>query len=109
MESIVLAREILSGLDRSIGQLTDNRGLRQEPWYVVRNAKMPAVLVEVGFMSSTEEAARLADDAYLKDIADGLYTGISSFIARFERNGSPGARVGSTFSSTSASAGSPRS
>ncbi|HVO38888.1 MAG TPA: N-acetylmuramoyl-L-alanine amidase [Spirochaetia bacterium] len=91
VESIVLAREILSGLDRSVGALTDNRGMRQESWYVVRNAKMPAVLVEVGFMSNGEEAARLADDSYLKDIAAGLYTGISSFIARFERSGSPGA------------------
>ena len=90
VESIVLAKEILSGLDASVGDLTEDRGLRQEPWYVVRNAKMPAVLVEVGFMSSGEEAARLATDAYLKGIADGLYTGICSFITRFERYGSPG-------------------
>jgi len=90
VESIVLAREILSGLNASIGDLTENRGMRQEPWYVVRNAKMPAVLVEVGFMSSPEEAARLADDAYLKGIAEGLYTGVCSFITRFERYGSPG-------------------
>jgi N-acetylmuramoyl-L-alanine amidase len=90
VESIVLAREILSGLDASVGDLTEDRGLRQEPWYVVRNTKMPAVLVEVGFMSSSEEAARLATDAYLKGIADGLYTGIRSFITRFERYGSPG-------------------
>ncbi len=92
VESIVLAREILSGLDAAVGSQTDNRGMRQETWYVVRNAKMPAVLVEVGFMSSTEEAARLADHSYLKGIADGLYTGIRSFIARFERYGSPGAQ-----------------
>ncbi|HVP17971.1 MAG TPA: N-acetylmuramoyl-L-alanine amidase [Spirochaetia bacterium] len=89
VESIVLAREILSGLDASIGGMTDNRGMRQEPWYVVRNAKMPAVLVEVGFMSSPEEAERLGDEAYLKGIADGLYSGICSFIARFEQHGSP--------------------
>jgi N-acetylmuramoyl-L-alanine amidase len=90
VESIVLAKEILSGLDASVGDLTEDRGLRQEPWYVVRNAKMPAVLVEVGFMSSEEEAARLATDTYLKGIADGLYNGICSFITRFERYGSPG-------------------
>jgi N-acetylmuramoyl-L-alanine amidase len=90
VETIVLAREILSGLDASIGGMTENRGMRQEPWYVVRNAKMPAVLVEVGFMSSPEEAARLANEAYLKGIARGLYSGICSFITRFERYGSPG-------------------
>ena len=90
VESIVLAKEILSGLDASVGGLTENRGLRQEPWYVVRNTKMPAVLVEVGFVSSSEEAERLATDSYLKGIADGLYTGICSFITRFERYEGPG-------------------
>jgi len=92
VESVMLAREILVALDAKLGALTENRGLRQESWYVVRNARMPAVLVEVGFMSSPEEAARLADDAYLKDVAEALYTGISSFITRFERDGSAGAR-----------------
>jgi N-acetylmuramoyl-L-alanine amidase len=59
---------------------------------VVRSAKMPAVLVEVGFMSSREEAARLSEDAYLKNVAEGLYDGVRSFITRFERNGGAGAR-----------------
>jgi N-acetylmuramoyl-L-alanine amidase len=93
VESIVLAKEILSGLDAFVGDLTVDRGLRQEPWYVVRNTKMPAVLVEVGFMSSSEEAAHLATDSYLKDIADGLYTGIRSFITRFERYESAGVQA----------------
>jgi N-acetylmuramoyl-L-alanine amidase len=88
VESIVLAREILSGIDAKIGKVTANRGLKEESWYVVRNAKMPAVLVEVGFISNTEEAKRLMDDSYLKDIAEGIYNGIRSFISRFERIGS---------------------
>jgi N-acetylmuramoyl-L-alanine amidase len=92
VESIVLARDILAGLDGQLGRVTENRGLRQESWYVVRSAKMPAVLVEVGFMSSREEAARLSEDAYLKNVAEGLYDGVRSFITRFERNGGAGAR-----------------
>lgn len=92
LESTVLAQEILSGLDGKIGQLSADRGLRQNDWYVVRNARMPAVLVEVGFISNPEEAARLADDRYLKDVADGMYSGVRAFIQRFEQNGSAGAR-----------------
>jgi N-acetylmuramoyl-L-alanine amidase len=92
LESTVLAQEILKGLDGTIGDRTDNRGLRQNDWYVVRNARMPAVLVEVGFVSSPQEAARLADAAYLRDIAEGMYDGIKAFIAQFEKNGSYGAR-----------------
>jgi N-acetylmuramoyl-L-alanine amidase len=92
VESVVLAREILTGIDSSVGRLTTNRGLKEESWYVVRNAKMPAVLVEVGFLSNPDEAARLADPAYLKDLAEGMYSGVNSFITRFERTGSSRAR-----------------
>jgi N-acetylmuramoyl-L-alanine amidase len=92
MESTVLAQEILKGLDAQIGEKSANRGLRQNDWYVVRNTRMPAVLTEVGFVSNPEEAVRLADPAYLNDVAKGMYTGIDAFIARFEKNGSGGAR-----------------
>ncbi|MGD0727058.1 MAG: N-acetylmuramoyl-L-alanine amidase [Spirochaetia bacterium] len=92
LESTVLAQEILSGLNAKIGKLSADRGLRQNDWYVVRNARMPAVLVEVGFVSNPDEAARLADDAYLKDVAAGMYSGVRAFIGRFEQNGSAGAR-----------------
>ena len=92
VESTVLAQEILAGLEGKIGAKSGDRGLRKNDWYVVRNARMPAVLTEVGFVTNPEEASRLADDAYLKEIAEGIYNGICAFIARFERSGSTGAR-----------------
>jgi N-acetylmuramoyl-L-alanine amidase len=92
LESTVLAQEILAGLNAKVGQLSADRGMRQNDWYVVRNARMPAVLVEVGFVSNPDEGARLADDAYLKDVAEGMYSGVRAFIGRFEQNGSAGAR-----------------
>jgi N-acetylmuramoyl-L-alanine amidase len=92
VESTVLARELLAGLDKRIGDRTEDRGMRQNDWYVVRNARMPAVLTEVGFVSYPEEAARLADDSYLKNVAQGMYDGIHSFITRFEQYGSADAR-----------------
>jgi N-acetylmuramoyl-L-alanine amidase len=92
VESTVLAHEILAGLAAEIGERSSDRGMRKNDWYVVRNARMPAVLTEVGFVTNPEEASRLADEAYLQDIAKGMYTGVRAFIARFERNGSVGAR-----------------
>jgi N-acetylmuramoyl-L-alanine amidase len=92
VESVVLAAEILAGLDAQVGTVSPNRGLKEEAWAVVRNSKMPAVLVEVGYLSNPEEAAHLADPAYLMDLADGLYNGIVAFVARFERAGSSGER-----------------
>lgn len=92
VESTVLAQEILSGLDAKIGALSANRGMRKNDWYVVRNTRMPAVLTEVGFVTNPEESLRLSQDGYLQDIAEGMYSGVRAFVARFERNGSDGAR-----------------
>jgi N-acetylmuramoyl-L-alanine amidase len=92
MESVVLAREILRGLDEQIGTRSPNRSLKEEAWAVVRNSRMPAVLVEVGYVTNPGEAALLSDPAYLQDIAEGLYNGVVAFIARFERAGSSGDR-----------------
>ena len=85
IETLALASLVSSGLQASIGDRTPNRGMLQEEWNVVRNARMPAVLVEVGFVNNPDEAKRLADPAYLKDVAQGIYTGITASIARFEQ------------------------
>lgn len=83
-ESIFLARMILGRMDKSIGKESLNRGMRAEEWFVVRNARMPSVLIETGFITNPEEAALLADDAYLQRLSDAIYTGISDFVLYFE-------------------------
>jgi N-acetylmuramoyl-L-alanine amidase len=92
LESTLLAQSILAGLDGMVGTKSENRGLKFNDWYVVRNSRVPAVLAEVGFITNPDEAARLADDAYLKDVAKGLYNGINAFLRRFELNGSSSVR-----------------
>ena len=67
-----------------IGNRSRNRGLKEESWFVVRNAKMPSVLIEMGFITNREEALLMQDAAYLKDMAQGIYNGINSFIQEFE-------------------------
>ncbi len=84
IESILLAREVLKGMDATVGTVSENRGLKEESWFVVRNAKMPSVLVEIGFVTNLEEARRLADEAYLQKISDGIYNGLAAYIANFE-------------------------
>lgn len=84
IESILLARNVLTGIESQIGSVSPNRGLREESWYVVRNAKMPSILVEVGFVTNEEEAMRLRDDEYLRRVTGGIYTGIVNFVRSFE-------------------------
>lgn len=83
-ESIFLARSILDGLQTNVGQITGNRGIRAEEWFVVRNARMPSVLVEVGFVTNEEEARLLASDSYLQKLTKGIYNGVVNFVDYFE-------------------------
>ncbi len=85
IESILLAQSVLRGLDATVGEFTDNRGIKKESWYVVREAKMPSILVEVGFVTNEEEALLLADDEYLNKLARGIYNGVNNFVKDFER------------------------
>lgn len=55
----------------------DVRGLR-----VLRYAKIPAVLVELGFLSNSKEAARLADKNYQHKLASAIADGIVAYLNR---------------------------
>jgi len=83
-ESIILARSILTGLQSEIGSDSQNRGVRADEWFVVRNARMPSVLIEAGFVTNPEEGKLLARDDYLARVADGVYNGIVDFVGYFE-------------------------
>ena len=88
-ESVLLAKRILDGIGASIGDASPNRGLRAEEWFVVRNAKMPSVLVELGFVTNDQDAALLVGGDYLRKLGDGIYTGVVDFVEYFEnRKGS---------------------
>jgi N-acetylmuramoyl-L-alanine amidase len=83
-ESVILARDISRGLEEQVGDVSENRGLKAESWFVVRNSKMPAVLIELGFITHPQEGPRLRDPEYLLRLATGIYNGIERFIVRFE-------------------------
>ncbi len=88
-ESVLLAKRILDGMGTVVRDASPNRGLRAEEWFVVRNAKMPSVLVEVGFLTNPLDAALLAEADYLRSLADGIYTGIVDFVDYFENRKGP--------------------
>lgn len=85
-ESILIAKFIMDGLGAQIGNLSKARGIKAEEWFVVRNANMPSVLVEVGFVTNEKEALNLNTESYLQKIALGIYNGISAFVTHFERS-----------------------
>jgi len=56
------------------------RRVAQAPFYVLRGAAMPAVLLEVGFITNPEEARLLATPAYQQRIANAMAQGISNYL-----------------------------
>jgi len=86
-ESILLANYILKRMGEAVGKQSPSRGLKAEEWFVVRNARMPSVLVELGFVSNETDAILMNDETYLQNLSEALYKGIRDFIAFFERSG----------------------
>lgn len=56
-----------------------DRKVKQEDYYVIRNLIMPAVLVELGFISNNEDLAKLKDSAYIDIYARSIYSGIVQY------------------------------
>lgn len=69
-----LAQTILSKLLSQTG--ADSRGIKEANFCVIRETKMPSILIETGFLTNEEERKKLNNDLYLdtmaKSIADGV-------------------------------------
>ncbi|MEA3331836.1 MAG: N-acetylmuramoyl-L-alanine amidase [Campylobacterota bacterium] len=78
--AIDLQRGMLGSLNRSYKNVKDG-GVREGPFWVLVGAQMPAVLVEVGFISHPKEAKRLVNRKYQKKLALGLADGIERYFA----------------------------
>lgn len=59
-----------------------DRGIQSENFVVVRETKMPAALVETGFMTCHEELERLTDPAYQDRLARGIAAGIGDYLKK---------------------------
>jgi len=76
-ESSRLADSIQKELNALTG--VRDRGVRQAPFRVLMGATMPAILVEVGFISNPDEETRFKDDAYKDKIAEGIARAVTTF------------------------------
>lgn len=78
--STVLAESVQNDLVGSTGSA--NRGVRENYFVVLREARVPAVLVELGFVDHAEEGPKLADAAYQQRLAEALADGVEAFLAQ---------------------------
>lgn len=80
--------------DSALGRLrrggfpAHDNGVRSAPFYVLMGARMPSVLVELGYCTNPDEARRLNSEKYLSTLADGIAEGVASYkrkLARFSQ------------------------
>lgn len=76
-----LARSIQDSVLRATGG--PDRGVKQARFYVLRKSSMPAVLVEVGFVTGAEDAPKLANPAYRSLLAEAIARGILEYLGRY--------------------------
>jgi N-acetylmuramoyl-L-alanine amidase len=76
-ESSRLAYALHERLVTTLG--AEDRGVKQAPFYVLAGARMPAVLLEVGFVSNAAEGQRLATAAYQERVAQAVVDGIAAW------------------------------
>ena len=67
------------------GTQSSDRGIKQANFYVLRGAFMPAVLVEMGFISNPVEESFLVNRQYQERLARTIFEGIKSFKYRYDR------------------------
>jgi len=58
------------------GTSTDNRGIRRRGYFVLRRTRIPAVLVECGFLTNPGEARLVLQSAYRDRLAEQIAAGI---------------------------------
>jgi len=59
-----------------------DRGVKQGRFYVIKNTRMPAVLVEIGFLTGRLDARRLEKSIHRKRIAYAIAKGILEYLSK---------------------------
>ena len=73
-----LSKDICTNLSKSIN--TPNRGVKiSKSFSVLRKTKMPALLIEIDFISNPSVESNLASEKYIKDISSSISSTLLSF------------------------------
>lgn len=83
-ESSKLAKQvhtsILAGLDQKLFGQINNLGVKQAPFYVLIGAEMPAILLEIAFISNAEDKKNLQDPQYIESLTKEITRGVKAYI-----------------------------
>lgn len=75
-----LAMSISGQLSRNVGRNMNNRGIRKGDFYILRETRAPAVLIESGFLTHKSDARLLQNPRFQDKFADGVSDGILRYL-----------------------------
>ena len=81
-QSLLFASTVSQHLDG--GPIKANRGISQNPFYVLWKTAMPAVLVELGFISNLDDLSELLKESSRQDIADRLFYAFREYKEQYD-------------------------
>jgi len=73
----LVQERMVNGLPRR--KRPQDLGVKKGPFYVLFLSNMPAVLIEVGFLTNRDDAARLRDPAYRKLLSEQIAQGLARY------------------------------
>lgn len=62
-----------------------DRGVRVENYFVLKETDMPAVLLEVGYLTNAVEEKKMWDEAFQEEVAAAIVAGIKEYLEQRER------------------------
>jgi N-acetylmuramoyl-L-alanine amidase len=81
--SKVLAERILENLKEKVGEKVDySADIQGAPLLVLEGADMPAILIEIGYLTNPKEEESLNDINVLTDIAEKIKKGIDDYFEK---------------------------
>ncbi len=80
--SLLLAQSIEQNLKLEIGQRMKSRGVKRQSFHVLRKNLMPAVLIEIGFLTNEDDFKIIANGDMQNLIVKGIYEGIKVYAER---------------------------
>jgi N-acetylmuramoyl-L-alanine amidase len=82
-ESSFMAETVQDSMSKSLNLV--NRGVKQAGFYVLGGAAMPAILIEVGFLTNRKEEKKLATPEHREALARAIYTGLAEYKRRYDQ------------------------
>ncbi len=82
-ESSFMAETVLDSMTHSLSLVP--RGVKQAGFYVLGGATMPAILIEIGFLTNQKEERKLATPEHREAVARAIYAGLAEYKRRHDQ------------------------